>query len=211
VSIPQHTMDGVLPPFIGASPAEASDLMSPYLATPVEVVERFADTMERVEILRGWLSHRRELRTIGFAHGLQWIDGSFVESKPPRDIDVTSYVYMGFPSFVDTNAAWVARGANQRLFDRGMVKAVFKVDAFFLDLLDPPEVLLDASRYFFGLFSHQRITMIWKGMLQVRLEDDGSDAAASQLLDEISNNLPQAAPGFVTPSLFGTQGTDDAS
>jgi hypothetical protein len=34
------------------------------------------------------------------------------------------------------------------------------------------------TRYWFGLFSHRRSDGIWKGMLQVRLEDVADDAAA---------------------------------
>ena len=118
---------------------------------------------------------------------------------------------MGNPSFADSGQAWQARSAQGQLFDRAMVKAAFKVDAFFIDLLEPPEFLVTVSRYYFGLFSHQRTTMVWKGMLQVRLEDNGSDAIANILLEQIASVLPPSAPETATPSLFGTEGIDDAS
>ena len=86
------------------------------------------------------------------------------------------------------------------------------MDAFFIDLLDPPELIVDASRYFLGLFSHQRITMIWKGMLQVRLEDAQDDANALELLSQKEQALPvESAQAPVNLSLFTGGGLPDAS
>lgn len=77
------------------------------------------------------------------------------------------------------------------------------MDAFFIDLLDPPELVVDASRYFLGLFSHQRITMIWKGMLQVRLDDAQDDADALELLSHKERSFPvEPSQAAVNLSLF---------
>ena len=38
------------------------------------------------------------------------------------------------------------------------------------------------THYWFGLFTHQRETFIWKGMLEISLQDD--DESALELLDE---------------------------
>jgi hypothetical protein len=44
MTIPQFTIDGVLPPFKGSTPAGVADLMSPYEVGSVDVVERFGTT-----------------------------------------------------------------------------------------------------------------------------------------------------------------------
>ena len=69
------------------------------------------------------------------------------------------------------------------LLDPEQAKTVFMCDAYFVDLLKPPELLVDDTRYWFGLFSHQRETALWKGMLQVPLCSD--DDAAKAFLDTI--------------------------
>ena len=40
-----------------------------------------------------------------------------------------------------------------------------------------PAYLIDQTKYWFGLFSHQRDTFLWKGMLEIPLTDD-TDVAA---------------------------------
>jgi hypothetical protein len=56
------------------------------------------------------------------------------------------------------------------------------LDAFFIDLNASPESIVNVSRYFLGLFSHRRVDGLWKGMLQVRLENVADDAAAAAAL-----------------------------
>ncbi|OYZ12930.1 MAG: hypothetical protein B7Y35_15675 [Sphingomonadales bacterium 28-64-96] len=68
--------------------------------------------------------------------------------------------------------------ANGHLFQRNLVKAEFRLDAFPIDLDGSAEALVSLARYFLGLFSHRRGDDLWKGMLQVRLEDADDDAAA---------------------------------
>jgi hypothetical protein len=212
MAITEYTNDGVLPPFLGPSPAHESGLMSPYKVSCVETVERFAQSTKRVQILRGWLQHRAALRQIGFNQGFQWLDGSFIEDKQPGDIDAVTFLYFGTPSFPSANEAWALYDQNSNLFNREDVKAVFLVDAFFIDMLDPVEMVVETSRYFLGLFSHQRITMIWKGMLQVRLEDAQDDSDALLLLAEKEQALPLEATQAGTNSLpFDKGGPIDAS
>lgn len=210
--IPGYNNDGILPPFLGPSPAHASGLMSPYKVGVLEVVDRFATSRARVDILRGWLAHRAQLRNLGFGHGFQWLDGSFVEDKSPRDLDVVTFVYFGPPSFADVDRAWISHDANQQLFERGAAKEGFLLDAFFIDLLDPPEFVIDVARYYLGLFSHQRITMMWKGMLHVRLDSEAEDADALAELRVREQALPPEEPvPAVTMSLFQSGGEGDAS
>jgi hypothetical protein len=49
-----------------------------------------------------------------------------------------------------------------------------------VDLDKKPFLIVDDTRYWFGLFSHQRVTSLWKGMLSVSLQSD-DDAARSLL------------------------------
>ena len=188
--IPPFTINGVLPPYVGSNgPGGAAEDMSPYVTTGLEVVSTLASTKERRDILRGWLRYRADLRTIGFERGFQWLDGSFVEEKEPRDLDVVSFLYRPRGINDPTQLLMVMR-TNAKLFVRNLVKAEYKVDAFPIDLDGSPEALVSSARYFLGLFSHRRGDDVWKGMLQVRFEDVGDDAAALATLGS-----PQAGMG----------------
>jgi hypothetical protein len=71
------------------------------------LVQRFAASRERLDILRGLLEYRAALGAIGIVQGFQWLDGSFVEDvevtkgRPPSDIDVVTLAYR---PIVDQNA-----------------------------------------------------------------------------------------------------------
>lgn len=176
--IPAFTIDGVLPPYVGPDgPGGAAEDMSPYVATALEIVTTLASSHERRGILRRWLQHRADLRAVGFERGFQWLDGSFVEDKQPRDLDVVSFLYRP-PGIVDPRQLLMIMRANGKLFVRNLVKAEYSLDAFPVDLDGSPEALVSSARYFLGLFSHRRGDDLWKGMLQVRLEDAADDAAA---------------------------------
>ncbi len=176
--IPPFTINGVLPPYVGPDgPGGAAEDMSPYVTTGLEIVSTLASTNERRDILLGWLKYRADLRAIGFERGFQWLDGSFVEDKEPRDLDVVSFLYRP-PGINDPTQLLMVMRANAKLFVRNLVKAEYKLDAFPIDLDGSPEALVSSTRYFLGLFSHRRGDDVWKGMLQVRFEDVGDDAAA---------------------------------
>ncbi len=180
--IPSFTIDGVLPPYVGPhGPGGRAEDMSPYAVTALEVVSTLGDTDKRKEILLGWLDHRAALRKLGFTNGFQWLDGSFVEKKDPNDLDVVSFTIRPTTAKTDNDIAILLRG-NPELFARAQVKAKFKLDAFFIDLDGSPEGMVSATRYFLGLFSHRRGDDLWKGMLQVRLENEADDKAALAVL-----------------------------
>jgi hypothetical protein len=190
MSIPGFTIDGILPPFTGAGPGEGPSLMSPYTVDAMDVVIRFGVTDGRRQILNGWLDHRAALRNIGITEGFQWLDGSFLEEKEPKDLDIVCFIRL--PQNVSTEAEiqglWTD---NFGLFDRSAVKATYSLDAFFIDLIGSPEALVSLSRYYLQLFSHQRETFLWKGMIQVPLEDANDAQAREQLLVP----LPTGQPG----------------
>lgn len=180
--IPAFNVSGVLPPFVGDSPTIPA-AMSPYQTTMTALVKRFATSAERIEILLGLIAYRTELRSMGFLDGFQWIDGSFVEqieitrSRPPADVDVVTFARRPIIEIEE----WIKLvQTNSPLFDQAAVKAKFKCDAYFVDLGINPALIVNDTRYWFGLFSHQRDTALWKGMLAIPLDSD--DAEAQQLL-----------------------------
>ncbi|MDQ2730831.1 MAG: hypothetical protein M3Y56_04165 [Armatimonadota bacterium] len=146
--------------------------MSPYPSTVAEFVTHFGTSDNRKQILSGWIKHRQELRKIGIRKGMQWLDGSFVEDKEPHDLDVVSFSYR--PSGKRRTATFhgFATSHINLLFDRPQIKATDMLDFLFVDLDMSSEGLVAATAYWLHLFSHQRSTFSWKGIVQVRLEDE---------------------------------------
>jgi hypothetical protein len=184
--IPSFGQGDVLPPFIGTDVAGHISPRSPYNATMSELVDRFATSAERAAILRGLKGYRDALRNIGYTDGFQWINGSFVEDcekvkqRPPNDIDVVNVLFR--PTRVKSDAPWTmfVNLHGSTVLDPAWSKANFKCDSYFIDLDTPPDIVAGQSAYWFGLFSHQRNTFRWKGMVQVSLQSD--DDTAMQLL-----------------------------
>jgi len=187
--IPDFGLGNVLPPFTNNDVVGGLHPRSPYLATMSEFVARFATSPERAEILRGLKRFRDAIREIGLVQGLQWIDGSFVEAceivkgRPPRDVDVVSVVHRP-PAHAD-EAAWriFVAGHQDTLFDPRYCKETYSCDSYFIDLGISPLLVSQQAAYWFGLFSHQRDTFQWKGLVQLNLQCD--DEAAMHLLSEI--------------------------
>lgn len=185
--IPPFNEGGVLPPFIGGDATGELQLpRSPYPATMLSLVERFATSQERGVVLRGLMGLRAGLRAVGLTEGLQWIDGSFVEDceavkgRPPGDVDVVNLLRR--PPALADDAAWIAfLTANFALIDPTQTKATFHCDAYFIDLDTDRILVVEQAAYWFGLFSHQRGTFRWKGLVQLELMED--DVAAEAALD----------------------------
>lgn len=170
--LPDFNIDGVLPPFVGTDgPGGHLEDLSPYRVGVLEAVRALSLSEPRKTILRGWLLHRRALRAIGFTQGFQWLDGSFVEKdKEPKDIDVVTYFRR--PPTAQTSADLAAHlRANLPVFSRAQVKAAFHVDFLFVDLQGTSEAIVNLTRYYTGLFSHRRSDYLWKGMIEVPMED----------------------------------------
>ena len=178
--IPVFGPSDVLPPFVGAD-ATVRAQCSPYVTTCTEIVRRFGTSSERLIILRGLLDYRAELAGIGIVRGFQWIDGSFVEDcetirqRPPGDVDVVTFAYrpvtQNWPEVVQQHP---------QIFDSSRTKALFRCHAYYVDLQIPPHLIVHDTTYFNSLFSHQRDSKLWKGMLAVDLNSD--DSAARQIL-----------------------------
>lgn len=183
--IPAFNISGVLPPFDSAHGPTNPAKMSPYLATMSDFVRHFATSRERVAILTGLLDYRLELTNADIVDGFQWVDGSFIENTeilrgcPPADIDIVTFARR--PPTHAALTAWLSFfKSNLHLFDKNQTKGRFKCDAYYMDLDLSPNVIVDCTRYWFGLFSHQRATYLWKGIVQIPLVSD--DAAARLLL-----------------------------
>ena len=171
MEIPPFNPEGFLPPYISETgPGGNSGDMSPYMTNSLQVVTKLGTTQKRRTLLRGWLNHRSALANIGFGQGFQWLDGSFVERKEPKDLDVVTFIHrpLGFSA---ANIAGVMQ-ANPNLFQPASVRQTYGLDLFAIDLNGSPEVIIGASAYFMGLFSHRREDERWKGMIQVNLQDD---------------------------------------
>ncbi|MGQ4274979.1 DUF6932 family protein [Terrihabitans sp. B22-R8] len=171
--IPPFNISGVLPPFVGENSTNKA-AMSPYKGDFSDLAISLGTTPQRVALLQGLAAYRTALRKAGFAEGFQWIDGSFVEDvetlkkRPPNDIDVVTFAAL--PSSPTEQAEIFEK--HGMLFDPGETKRIFQCDAYFVDLAKPPALLVKDTCYWFGLFGHQRVTSLWKGMIEVPLSSD---------------------------------------
>src|ERR1039457_6278987 len=95
-NIPDFTISGVLPPFLGTTPIVAANL-SPYTTTLARIASKLCGSNERKEIFRGLIRHRQELANIGLNDGFQWLSARFMEhiegleKRHPKDVDVVTF------------------------------------------------------------------------------------------------------------------------
>lgn len=190
--IPAFNLNGVLPPFVGATPGAQIALSSPYECAPEEVVQRFSTSEHRKGLLRGLFRFRAALRSYGFEIGFQWLDGSFTEDvesrgRNPADIDVLTLSYRPDPLVADAEAwsKFVQTHQSGGIFDRKLNRVSYDCDTVFLDLHTAPHIVARQAAYWNGLFSHRRDTFQWKGMLALPLHvDDRAAIAALEVNDE---------------------------
>jgi hypothetical protein len=148
-----------------------------------DVAHALCTSQERVDLFEGLVRFRKDLVAAGLDDGVQWLDGSFCENvealrgRSPGDIDLVT-LFRRPPTF-STSADWAAFvTSNAALFDRGQVRANYRCDAFFLDAGISAHMVLPQITYWFGLFTHQRDTLTWKGMVVVPLQSDDIAALA---------------------------------
>ncbi|TIH09634.1 DUF6932 family protein [Pseudomonas leptonychotis] len=186
--IPELNQSGVLPPFIPEKGPTDPAGMAPYRTTITEFVVRYSQSPERITILKGLLEYRRKLRETGITQGFQWLDGSFVENveltrgRPPADVDLVTFAFRPTSS-IDEWKNLVR--SNTELFLPDESKEKYFCDAYFVDLNLHPIHIVSNTRYWFGLFSHQRESYLWKGMIEVPIQCN--DDKAMQFLEEVSN------------------------
>lgn len=171
--IPELNQSGVLPPFMPDQGPSDPAGMSPYRSTIDEFVYRYAQSPERITILKGLLKYRKKLRDMGITEGFQWVDGSFVENvevnrgRPPNDIDVVTFALRPTQDHEEWRSLVYG---NREFFDPGLCKKAYCCDAYYVDLNIPPMQIVSNTRYWFGLFSHQRESYLWKGMIEIPIQ-----------------------------------------
>ena len=165
--IPTSSNSGVLPPFSGDNPA--TSIRSPYRSDLPKFAQRFATNQTRAEIFIGFLRLRKKLLLLGI-RGLQWCNGSFVETKNmPGDIDVvTMYQPLGSEEKDSINPA------NYDVFDNSLAKQSYLTDAYYV-AISTDYSFIKTVAYWHSLFSHRRETMEWKGFIELKLDGDGSE------------------------------------
>lgn len=189
---PVWNHQGILPP-APTDPLFATGLpRSPYVVTLMDVVQRFSTSPRRIEILSGFLRYRAAIHQAGLIQGFQWLDGSFLENKEamlgqdPGDIDVATFFYL--PAGV-TQTQLFTRDTLVFGADALARKKRFHVDSYLIPLEAPSEIpvedLVWNSHYWYGVFSHSRRNLLWKGFLQIDLSS-GDDASASTLITTLS-------------------------
>jgi hypothetical protein len=173
--IPAFSSSNVLPPFI-SSPANNRDI-SPYESSLIEFIDRFATSANRIKIIHGLLEYRVNMKTKGITNGFQWIDGSFVENveitrkRSPGDIDIVTFAFR--PLHLMNSTDWNNfQGKCPDIFKSSLTKVNYLCDAYYIDLNANPLLIVDYTRYWYGLFSHQKVTALWKGMVQIPLSED---------------------------------------
>lgn len=185
--IPPFDKRGFLPPFLGAD--ATTPLRSPYGSTMVELVGALGTSPERLNLLFGLVKYRQMLTSLGYTMGEQFIDGSFVEdietteSRPPGDIDVLSFVVRPV-QYQGNSAAWKTIGVLQwkdQIINHSLNKQRYLVDSYAvaIDQIGPGG-LINATIYWYGLFSHKKVSQHWKGFVRIPLDaNDDLQAFAS--------------------------------
>ncbi len=184
VPIPAWNAVGLLPPINQANPTSYE--RSPYSVAILDVVMRFGTSTERCRVLEGFLDYRAALHGMGLVRGFQWLDGSFTEQvetlehRPPRDIDVVSFLHT--PEDFEPSAAQL------QVFDHDYAKASFLVDSYIVALTElEPEDIVQQSAYWYSMWSHRRDNA-WKGYLQIDM-NPAHDADARDRLNQL--NTPE--------------------
>lgn len=181
-ALPSWNSQGVLPPVDPSNPVSIS--RSPYAVSLKDVVSQFGNSTDRLNILTGLLSFRSALHAAGIIDGFQWLDGSFLEniesleSRPPRDIDVVTFYNLPLNQTQRT-----LFNCYPQLFDHRHIKENYHVDAYFVDLNGiVPEKLISKAAYWYGVWSHQRKSLLWKGYLQIDLSSTDDHIALDNLV-----------------------------
>jgi len=179
--IPKFNGNGVLPPQDG-DPANLN-AGSPYPATTLELCQTFGKTAHRRAILKGFLALRAALRQLQITNGFQWVDGHFLEQdhpknrRPPDHIQVVTFFHPNETMEAPEHAALAAI-----LRNRKKTRQQFRVDHMPVLLSWPPELVIEHTRHWCTLLSHQRETGIWKGLLKINLDTASDDSAALEHL-----------------------------
>lgn len=181
---PMLASPATLPPFVGTDPTLAA-ARSPYSSSMIEVAQRFGTSPRRREILTGLLQYRDELRRVGIGVAFQWLAGSFVENpgREPNDVDVVTFYAATLQELQTLQHADPARWQwAKQLANPQFTKPHFHYDGYMVNILGDGRALVGGTHYWYGLFSHQRASLAWKGMIQVEFSDPNDDVSAQDLV-----------------------------
>lgn len=184
--IPDWNSQGLVPPIQPGASGHSLD-RSPYEASSLDVVARFATTIERCAILTGWLAYRKALYESGLESGFQWLDGSFLEDVESKDVprvpgDVDVVTFFELPEGL-SQVEYDEKHAE--LFNPKAMKAAYFVDAYGVQLgyaLDGE--LVSEIAYWYSLWSHRKLDHVWKGFVQVELSPLTDSTAIARLADQ---------------------------
>lgn len=179
---PFDGITGITPPYLG-TPANSLNV-SPYQCSVADICgcQHLGSTSGRKAILNGFLDFRKTLLDLGI-RGFQWLDGSFLEDvethlrRAPNDLDVVTFVE------APTTPAELRVLLNSKpQTESPLSKTAFHVDSYVISLGSSSRIIVDHTRFWYGLFSHRRSDGIWKGMLAVELLDSADDDKARIIL-----------------------------
>ncbi len=126
---------------------------------------------------------------MGYVDGEQFIDGSFVENvelregRDPGDIDVLSLVVRP-RQYQQDPILWQSVGHPQwlgEIVNQPLNKLRYRLDTYAIAVdQGGPLSLVNATIYWYSLFSHKKVTQEWKGFVRVPLNaaDDQTALAA---------------------------------
>lgn len=182
--IPAWNNDKVIPIVRKVPPEQQhpTENRSPYDATMAEVVQRFATTPERVQLLHDFLDYRSTLYAAGVTQGFQWINGSFVEhvevaDRPdkephPNDIDFVTFYHRPAEPPPELDDLLRPQTTRER----------YNIDAYSLVLgTDSTAHLIDSITYWYGMWSMRRHDQVSKGFVQVDLDPENDPQARAAL------------------------------
>ena len=182
--IPSFDHNRVLPPHLGQPTLR--NQISPYPTNSLEIAQRFATSLERIQILTGFFSFRLKLTELGLIDGFQWLDGSFLEdvesqaNRPPNDLDVVTFLGA-------TSPQTIARVLEEfpTFTDFEQTRRQFLLDHQVVELSYGGELIVTSTHYYSQLFSHTR-EGTWKGMLHLPLNTPLYDQQALHYLSQKS-------------------------
>lgn len=173
---------GLIPPVLGGG---ADSNRSPYVFSLELFINTFCTSVERYNILKGYISYRKRLHEVGIVSGMQWVNGSFTqnveetEERAPNDIDIVSFIeYMS----IERQKEIIDK--DRTLFSNQIaIKTQYKVDGYIMPILGA-SINLDIIKkisYWYSMWSHRRGDDKWKGFIQVCLSEEETSKAASIL------------------------------
>jgi hypothetical protein len=187
--VPPFDGRGLLPPFLGAN--ATTPARSPYETTISELVVALGTTPERYNLLFGLIKYRQLLDSLGYTQGVQFVDGSFVEnveireSRSPGDIDVFSFLIRP-PQYQGNDPLWQTTGFPHwvnEVVNFALNKQRYNIDTYAIAVdQHGPLQLINDTIYWYGLFSHKKVTQDWKGFVTVPLSPSDDQVALAAIV-----------------------------